>query len=64
MRKLFTFNFFSHLSHSSFASGFLFCANDRTRGPATQEIIKGYPALVTYAKRIHDKYFPDYELWE
>ncbi|KAH1796747.1 hypothetical protein KXV64_000610 [Aspergillus fumigatus] len=32
--------------------------------PATREIIKGYPAVVDYARRIHDKYFPDYELWE
>ncbi|KAF4217020.1 hypothetical protein CNMCM8980_003988 [Aspergillus fumigatiaffinis] len=32
--------------------------------PASKEIIKGYPALVDYARRIHDKYFPDYELWE
>ncbi|KAH1380128.1 hypothetical protein KXX10_007965 [Aspergillus fumigatus] len=34
------------------------------RAPATREIIKGYPAVVDYARRIHDKYFPDYELWE
>ncbi|RLL98468.1 hypothetical protein CFD26_107403 [Aspergillus turcosus] len=32
--------------------------------PASREIIKGYPALVNYARRIHDKYFPEYELWE
>jgi hypothetical protein len=34
------------------------------RGPTSREIVKGYPALVDYARRIHDKYFPDYELWE
>ncbi|KAF7163561.1 hypothetical protein CNMCM5623_008410 [Aspergillus felis] len=32
--------------------------------PASKAIIKGYPAVVNYARRIHDKYFPDYELWK
>ncbi|KAJ5272610.1 hypothetical protein N7478_007735 [Penicillium angulare] len=32
--------------------------------PTTQCIIRGYPALLVYARRIHDVYFPDYELWE
>lgn len=37
---------------------------DCISAPASREIIQRYPALVNYARRIHDKYFPDYELWE
>ncbi|KAJ5573553.1 uncharacterized protein N7459_007980 [Penicillium hispanicum] len=33
-------------------------------GPATNEIIRSYPALLAYARRIHDAYFPEYQLWE
>ncbi|GFF80415.1 acyl-protein thioesterase 1 [Aspergillus udagawae] len=32
--------------------------------PASKEIIKDYPAVVNYARRIHDKYFPEYGLWK
>ncbi|KAJ5491875.1 hypothetical protein N7453_009972 [Penicillium expansum] len=32
--------------------------------PETKQILHSYPALVEYARRIHDKYFPDYQLWE
>ncbi|KAE8377848.1 hypothetical protein BDV26DRAFT_281573 [Aspergillus bertholletiae] len=32
--------------------------------PNQQKTIRGYPAVVDYARRIHDKYFPDYALWE
>ncbi|KAK4167905.1 failed axon connections [Cladorrhinum sp. PSN259] len=32
--------------------------------PESQEIVRKYPALVDYARRIHDAYFEDYELWE
>lgn len=39
------------------------CA-DCCSAPVSREIIQGYPALVDYARRIHDEYFPDYELWE
>ncbi|KAB8255711.1 hypothetical protein BDV32DRAFT_161667 [Aspergillus pseudonomiae] len=31
--------------------------------PDTQKVVRGYPAVVDYARRIHDKYFPDYALW-
>ncbi|OGM46726.1 glutathione S-transferase [Aspergillus bombycis] len=31
--------------------------------PNTQKVVRGYPAVVDYARRIHDKYFPDYALW-
>ncbi|KAJ5494469.1 hypothetical protein N7463_010556, partial [Penicillium fimorum] len=30
--------------------------------PETKQIVNGYPALVEYARRIHEKYFPDYQL--
>ncbi|KAL4937630.1 hypothetical protein BDV06DRAFT_69988 [Aspergillus oleicola] len=33
-------------------------------GPNTKELVKGFPVVVEYARRIHDAYFPDYELWE
>ncbi|GIC93541.1 uncharacterized protein Aud_010029 [Aspergillus udagawae] len=36
----------------------------RRRAPASKEIIKDYPAVVNYARRIHDKYFPEYGLWK
>ncbi|CAI7654976.1 unnamed protein product [Penicillium glandicola] len=32
--------------------------------PKTKKIVTGSPVLVEYARRIHDKYFPDYQLWE
>ncbi|CAI7626090.1 unnamed protein product [Penicillium crustosum] len=32
--------------------------------PETKQIVNSYPALVEYARRIHEKYFPDYQLWE
>ncbi|KAK1148872.1 hypothetical protein N8T08_008757 [Aspergillus melleus] len=32
--------------------------------PETQRTIRSFPALVDYARRIHDRYFPDYALWE
>ncbi|KAJ5827304.1 hypothetical protein N7447_004067 [Penicillium robsamsonii] len=30
--------------------------------PGTKQIVNSYPALVEYARRIHEKYFPDYQL--
>ncbi|KAJ5649415.1 uncharacterized protein N7484_003138 [Penicillium longicatenatum] len=44
-----------------------FVVSGLTCGPAapiTKGIIKGHPALVEYARRIHDTFFPDYELQE
>ncbi|KAJ5185534.1 hypothetical protein N7491_006600 [Penicillium cf. griseofulvum] len=32
--------------------------------PETKQIVNSYPSLVNYARRIHDKYFPDYQVWE
>ncbi|TVY32874.1 Failed axon connections-like protein [Lachnellula subtilissima] len=33
-------------------------------GPESQKIVKGFPALLDYAERIHNRYFPDYAHWE
>ncbi|KAK0622366.1 hypothetical protein B0T14DRAFT_535642 [Immersiella caudata] len=32
--------------------------------PESRKIITGFPVLVDYARRIHDRYFSDYELWK
>ena len=32
--------------------------------PESMEVIKSYPVLTDYARRIHEQYFPDYTLWE
>ncbi|CAI0643516.1 unnamed protein product [Colletotrichum noveboracense] len=31
--------------------------------PDTQRVIRSYPVLVDYAKRIHEHYFSEYQLW-
>ncbi|KAK4220663.1 hypothetical protein QBC38DRAFT_493739 [Podospora fimiseda] len=33
-------------------------------GPETQKMVRGLPVLVEYARRIHDEYFGEYELWK
>ncbi|GAT22662.1 glutathione S-transferase [Aspergillus luchuensis] len=43
--------------------GFIVGALICTACPETQAIVRGLPVLVDYAQRIHDRYFPDYELW-
>lgn len=35
-----------------------------TACPESQRLVKGFPVVVEYAGRIHDRYFPDYEKWE
>lgn len=34
------------------------------RGPESQKVVKSFPAVGDYARRIHDRYFPDYACWE
>ncbi|TVY47840.1 Failed axon connections-like protein [Lachnellula cervina] len=34
------------------------------RGPESRGIVKSFPALLDYAERIHNRYFPDYAHWE
>ncbi|GKZ29545.1 hypothetical protein AbraIFM66950_005382 [Aspergillus brasiliensis] len=43
--------------------GFIVGALICTACPETQAIVRGLPVVVEYARRIHDKYFPDYEIW-
>jgi hypothetical protein len=35
-----------------------------TACPDSQSLVKGFPVVIEYAGRIHDRYFPDYEKWE
>ncbi|KAK3368648.1 hypothetical protein B0H63DRAFT_488870 [Podospora didyma] len=35
-----------------------------TAAPDTQKIVREFPVLVDYARRIHGKYFGDYDIWE
>lgn len=39
-------------------------ANRVLRGPDTARIIRSYPVIMEYARKIHDKYFSDYERWD
>ena len=32
--------------------------------PESRKLVRSLSAVVEYARRIHDRYFPDYELWE
>lgn len=41
--------------------GFVISVLISTAGPESQKVVKGYPILAEYARRIHDRYFPDYE---
>jgi hypothetical protein len=34
-----------------------------TACPESREVVRGFPVLVEYAERIHERYFPDYERW-
>ncbi|CAP73010.1 uncharacterized protein PODANS_2_4340 [Podospora anserina S mat+] len=42
-------------------AGRLMCSS---AAPETGRLVRGYPALVEYARRIHDRYFEEYDLWE
>ncbi|OQE37925.1 hypothetical protein PENCOP_c009G01205 [Penicillium coprophilum] len=44
--------------------GFVVSALICEAGPETTQLVKSYQSIVEYARRIHDKYFPDYQLWE
>ena len=32
--------------------------------PASAKLVRSLPAVMDYANRIHDRYFPDYQKWE
>ncbi|TKA63590.1 hypothetical protein B0A49_09382 [Cryomyces minteri] len=33
-------------------------------GPESTKLVRGFPVIMDYAERIHQKYFPDYQKWE
>ena len=37
---------------------------EMSRNPESRKIIKSFPAVVDYARRIHQRHFPDYVCWE
>ncbi|OTA58347.1 hypothetical protein K449DRAFT_354577 [Hypoxylon sp. EC38] len=43
--------------------GFTVSALICTAGPDSQKVVRSFPAILDYAGRIHDRYFPDYEKW-
>lgn len=32
--------------------------------PESKEVVRSLPAVMDYATRIHERYFPDYEKWD
>ena len=44
--------------------GFVAAALVCTAAPESQRLVKSLSTVLDYARRIHDRYFPDYELWE
>ncbi|RYP81171.1 hypothetical protein DL769_002119 [Monosporascus sp. CRB-8-3] len=43
--------------------GFIVSVLICTAAPDSQKVVRGFPILLEYAGRIHDRYFPDYEKW-
>ncbi|KAH5636355.1 thioredoxin-like fold-containing protein [Parastagonospora nodorum] len=45
--------------------GFIISSLVATAGPVNKQLVKDEcPAAVEYARRIHERYFPDYEMWD
>ncbi|GAB1315630.1 hypothetical protein MFIFM68171_05840 [Madurella fahalii] len=44
--------------------GFITSSLVCSAAPETQKMVRGLPALMDYAKRIHAAYFSDYDIWE
>ncbi|OAX80030.1 hypothetical protein ACJ72_05643 [Emergomyces africanus] len=44
--------------------GFIVSVLVCTAGPDSKKLVKKFPVILDYARRIHDAYFPDYEKWE
>ncbi|KAK3297111.1 uncharacterized protein B0H64DRAFT_118541 [Chaetomium fimeti] len=44
--------------------GFVGAALDCAQAPTTEQIVRGFPVIMDYARRIHDQYFSDYKLWK
>ncbi|KAL2168872.1 hypothetical protein VTG60DRAFT_6774 [Thermothelomyces hinnuleus] len=43
--------------------GFIVASLNCKQAPTTKEIIRSFPVVMDYARRIHDQYFSDYERW-
>ncbi|KAL5357661.1 hypothetical protein BJX96DRAFT_144969 [Aspergillus floccosus] len=43
--------------------GFIVSVMLCTAGPDSRALVKEFPAVLDYARRIHNRYFPDYEKW-
>ncbi|KAK4139802.1 uncharacterized protein C8A04DRAFT_32700 [Dichotomopilus funicola] len=43
--------------------GFIVGSLDRLQAPATEKVVRGFPVMMEYARRIHDAYFSDYKRW-
>jgi hypothetical protein len=44
--------------------GFIVSVLLSTAAPDSQTLVRGFPAMIDYAERIHSTYFPDYEKWD
>ncbi|KAK4148649.1 hypothetical protein C8A00DRAFT_19553 [Chaetomidium leptoderma] len=44
--------------------GFVTAALGCKQAPASEELVRSFPVVMEYARRIHDQYFSDYELWQ
>ncbi|KAK5999298.1 hypothetical protein QM012_005623 [Aureobasidium pullulans] len=44
--------------------GFIVGALVCSAAPKTQVVVRGFPVIVDYARRIHDRFFPDYTNWD
>ncbi|KIY00478.1 uncharacterized protein Z520_04163 [Fonsecaea multimorphosa CBS 102226] len=43
--------------------GFIVSVLVSDSAPESNKLVKSFPSVVTYAERIHNRYFPDYEKW-
>jgi len=39
-------------------------ADNSARAPESKKVVKSFPTVVDYARRIHNRYFVDYTCWE
>ncbi|PKS05699.1 hypothetical protein jhhlp_007966 [Lomentospora prolificans] len=44
--------------------GFIVSVLASTAGPESREIVQSLPTVVEYARRIHNRFFPDYDEWD
>jgi len=45
--------------------GFIISSLVATAGPVNEQLVQNEcPAAVEYARKIHERYFPDYEMWD